>query len=274
MRSRDAPAASRHGWPREVDPAHRASASCNLSRRPARDCSPRGLARVMGGKAFDGRLAERQAHLVHRRACSAIVAMRAQRHDQIVLVLTPNARNRSSGLASGSAMAAVALVRPSCNEVLLGLRGPALLRREVRGDVAGCLLARRAELSLHRCVVARPAVPALRFDEVGGVLSGGHRRGSVLTDTAPAMAAGASQGQRFASRGIADRWRKAGTRRLGLVVELQAIELDDIGTSQHRLQGGRAAVSAVIFRHCGQQEDRLLAGEVRRAGVVLLPSIP
>lgn len=168
MRSRDAPAASRHGWPREVDPAHRASASCNLSRRPAGDCSPRGLARVMGGKAFDGCLAERQAHLVHRRACSAIVAMRAQRHDKIVLVLSPNARNRSSGLASGSAMAAVALVRPSCNEVLLGLRDPALLRRVVRGDVAGCLLARRAELSLHRCVVARPAVPALRFDEVGG----------------------------------------------------------------------------------------------------------
>ncbi len=45
------------------------------------------------------------------RACAAIVAICAQRHDQIVLVLTADARDRCVGPAGRTAMAAVAQKR-------------------------------------------------------------------------------------------------------------------------------------------------------------------
>ena len=57
------------------------------------------LSRVMRGKTFDRHLAEWQAHLVHRRTCAAVVAIGAQGHHQIVLVLPANARHGSRGLA-------------------------------------------------------------------------------------------------------------------------------------------------------------------------------
>jgi hypothetical protein len=115
--------------------------------------------------------------------------------------------------------------------------------------------------------VAGLAVAAQRFHEICRVLSGQHRRDGVLADAVPTVAARASQRQHLSRRSVADRRRqRTGRRGLRGKVKREALELDRVGTAQHLLQCGRAAISAVVLGQCGQQIDRLLPGEARGAG--------
>ncbi len=80
------------------------------------------------------------------------------------------------------------------------------------------------------------------------------------------MAAAAHRGARFAERRVADRRRGARDRRLRGEVQRHAFDIELAQLAQHRLHRRRCAPTGEILLRRGNEINRLLAGEVRRAG--------
>ena len=107
---------------------------------------------------------------MHHRAAASVVAIGAQRHGQIILVLAVDPGEADRGIVRLSAVATVALLSKLTDKLRPVFRRSRFLHGVIGGDILDVLVGERGHRQLHGGVLAPVAVGLGGAHQIVGIL--------------------------------------------------------------------------------------------------------